>query len=127
MGRRTINGYYICARLCGHVNPSKKIPFRTICEELGPLYWQNLRVLEKMYFKRLASSYRLTHLGQEERKKESGEAPGRWIFLQTIFDGNTEEEKQVMKILEPVHEKIFTKYKTASAKQNSFKNCYQQW
>ena len=95
-----INGYSVAARLCEYSTlAGTGLSFPNLCKVFGPLCWENLLPLEKLYFKRVAIQYKQTAMGIAER---AGTLPTREEYLDAIFGERTGEQDQVLDKLETV-------------------------
>ena len=100
MGR--ISGYTIALRLCEYfVESGLSFPLR--CKIFGPLYWETLNDLEKLYFKQLATQYRATPTGWSEKY---GPRVNDYRFLAAVFDQRAEEMNRVKDVLMAVGTKM---------------------
>ena len=97
---KKINGYSVAVKLCEYSTLfGSGIPFSKLCQIFGPLYWEKLSPLEKLYYKRLAAQYKQTALGIAER---AGNIPTRSEFLNAIFGLKIVEQELVLDDLEKV-------------------------
>lgn len=92
------NGYSIAARLCEYsTSGGTNLPFPILCQVFGPVYWEKLTTVEKLYFKRLAIQYRQTVVGTAER---AGSLPTREAFLTAVFGDRAIEQEKVRQELQ---------------------------
>ena len=94
---RKVNGYSIAVRLCEYFCRTG-LSFPLLCKVFGPLYWEHLSALEKLYFKRVALQYRMS--GQYGHKLSGNQ------FVAAIFGQRREELEHVREALKVVGEKI---------------------
>ncbi len=99
-----VNGYSIAARLCQYFCRTL-LTFPQLCKVFGPLYWEHLTVLEKLYFKRLALHYQNSPTGRSEWY---GYPVNGNKFVAAIFGQRREELNRVKEALKIVGEKIST-------------------
>ncbi len=97
---KKINGYSVAARLCEYSTlAGTGLSFPILCKVFGPLLWEKLSPLEKLYFKRVAIQYKQTAVGILER---AGTLPSREEYLDAIFGERSNEQDQVLDTLETV-------------------------
>ena len=102
---KKLNGYSIAARLCQYSTIKRmEIPFSEFCKVFGPIYWEKLTSLEKLYFKRIAIQYNQSPLGIASRNRKF---PSRDEFLTTVFGQRDNERDQVITELKSVVTKIY--------------------
>ena len=82
---KTLNGYSVATRLCQYSTTTTEsgLNFPALCVIFGPVGWDLLAPLEKLYFKRIAEQYKTTAVGNNERVQ--GEVPSREQFLSAVF------------------------------------------
>lgn len=100
---RRINGYAIAARLCEISGNGTNLSFPELCKIFGPIYWESLPSLSKLYFKRLAIHYKQTSMGKAEK---AGFKPSCEEFLTSLFGHRNQEQETVMQELKLVCDKI---------------------
>ena len=97
---KKINGYSLAVKLCEYSTlTGTGLSFPALCKIFGPMYWETLNPLEKLYYKRLAAQYKQTDLGIAERK---GKIPTRTKFLNAIFGNKINEQNEVLDELENI-------------------------
>ena len=97
---KSINGYSVAASLCEYSTlAGTGLSFPTLCKVFGPMFWEKLSPLEKLYFKRVAIHYKRTDVGIAER---AGVLPTREEYLDAIFGERTSEQDQVLDKLETI-------------------------
>ena len=97
---KQINGYSIAAQLCECSTPGGSgLHFSLLCKVFGPVYWESLSYIEKMYFKHIAMQYKQTPMGIAEK---AGARPTREAFLNVIFGNRIIERNQILSILEEI-------------------------
>ncbi len=102
---KNINGYSVAVRLCEYSTlAGTGLSFSMLCKVFGPIYWEKLSPLEKLYFKRVAMQYKQTAIGIAER---NGTLPTREAYLDVIFGGRSKERDQVLDELETVVIKLY--------------------
>ena len=96
MVMRKVNGYSIAVRLCEYFCRTG-LSFPLLCKVFGPLYWEHLSALEKLYFKRVALQYRMEWHCHKVTDNQ---------FVGVIFDQRREELEHVREALKVVGERI---------------------
>jgi hypothetical protein len=105
MKMKKLNGYSVAVRLCEYsTSTGTGLPFPVLCKIFGPLYWEGLSTLEKLYFKQLAIHYSQTAVGIAER---AGALPTREALMDAIFGVRTIEKEKVIGELAPINIKIY--------------------
>ena len=81
------NGYSLGVKLCEHFSSNGTgLSFPTLCKVFGPVYWEKLDPLQKLYFKRLALHYKTTETGAAER---NGTRPSNAQVALALYTVNT--------------------------------------
>ena len=120
---KKLNGYSIAVKLCQYsiIVKGIGIPFSEFCKIFGPIYWEKLTRLEKLYFKRIAIQYNQSPLGIIARR--DGKFPSREEFLGAVFGQRDNERNQVLDELKCVVIKIYDlSMKTYSILSHNEKN-----
>lgn len=101
---KNINGYSVATKLLfySYGYPGLKHDFATTCKLFGP-FWDKMSPIERSYFKKLATNYKKTPLGKQEKK---GLRPSKGRFLQVLFENNKEEQDMCLKELYNVAQEI---------------------